>query len=174
MKIFQRTSHCLATVNNLEDNFGYLLRVKALQLDGKAGIYKISHISPVVVVRLIGAKGIHKIEFLINFLLQGCTQAAEVTTVCLFRAIKKDQQFLVKRILRRRPTLIEYPGPNGYLPLANAIAFSTMCIVDVILTYGASVHVGNPNNNRTPLHVNTKKLCLCNSNFNFKVHETVH
>ncbi|XP_065364154.1 probable basic-leucine zipper transcription factor Q [Calliphora vicina] len=32
-----------------------------------------------------------------------------------------------------------------------------MCIVDVILTYGASVHVGNPNNNRTPLHV----ICLC-------------
>lgn len=60
---------------------------------------------------------------------------------------------MVKRILRRRPILIEYPGPNGYMPLANAIAFSEMCIVDVILTAGASVHVGNPNNNRTPLHV---------------------
>lgn len=89
---------------------------------------------------------------------KGCTLPAEPTAICLFRAIKKDQQFLVKRILRRRPSLIEYPGPNGYLPLANAISFSEMCIVDVILSTGASVNVGNPNNNRTPLHVSLSQI----------------
>ncbi|XP_061386731.1 fibronectin type 3 and ankyrin repeat domains 1 protein-like, partial [Musca vetustissima] len=82
----------------------------------------------------------------------GCTLATEPTSISLFRAIKKDHHFLVKRILRRRPSLIEYPGPNGYLPLANAIAFGDMCVVDALLSAGASVHVGNPNNNRTPLH----------------------
>ncbi|XP_037808507.1 putative ankyrin repeat protein RBE_0997 [Lucilia sericata] len=125
------TSKCLTTVTNLDENFGYILRVKALKLNAAEGAYRPLKISPNIV---------------------GCTLAAEPTAICLFRAIKKDQQFLVKRILRHRPILIEYPGPNGYLPLANAIAFSEMCIVDVILTYGASVHVGNTNNKRTPLH----------------------
>ncbi|KAM7359430.1 ankyrin repeat and SAM domain-containing protein flippy [Cochliomyia hominivorax] len=125
------TSKCLSTVNNLEENFGYFIRIKALKFDTVAGVYRLLKMSSNIV---------------------GCTLAAEPTAICLFRAIKKDQQFLVKRILRRRPILIEYPGPNGYLPLANAIAFSEMCIVDVILTYGASVHIGNPYNNRTPLH----------------------
>ncbi|XP_075170245.1 ankyrin repeat and SAM domain-containing protein flippy [Haematobia irritans] len=125
------TNRCFTTIENLEENFGYLLRVKALQLPPNATEYEILKISNEIV---------------------GCTLATEPTTICLFRAIKKDQHFLVKRILRRRPTLIEHPGPNGYLPLANAIAFSEMCVVDVLLSAGANVNVGNPNIKRTPLH----------------------
>ncbi|XP_073814956.1 ankyrin repeat and SAM domain-containing protein flippy [Musca autumnalis] len=126
------TSQCSTTIDNLEENFGYRLRVKALRLlPPDANEYELLQTSN---------------EFV------GSTLATEPTSICLFRAIKKDHHFLVKRILRRRPSLIEYPGPNGYLPLANAIAFGDMCVVDALLSAGASVHVGNPNNNRTPLH----------------------
>lgn len=75
------------------------------------------------------------------------------TTLCLHRAIKKGQQFLVKRILRRRASLMDYPGPNSYLPLANAIMSGQHCVTDVLLSHGASVHIGNPLNGRTPLQV---------------------
>ncbi|XP_058982553.1 ankyrin-1 [Musca domestica] len=125
------TSHCSTTIDNLEENFGYRLRVKGLWLPLNATEYELLRTSNEIV---------------------GYTLSTEPTTICLFRAIKKDHHFLVKRILRRRPSLIEYPGPNGYLPLANAIAFGDMCVVDSLLSAGASVHVGNPNNNRTPLH----------------------
>ncbi|XP_068152551.1 fibronectin type 3 and ankyrin repeat domains 1 protein [Drosophila tropicalis] len=56
-------------------------------------------------------------------------------------------------MLRRRPSLIEYPAPNGYLPLANAIVQGEMCIFDVLLSAGCSVQLGNPSNGRTPLHM---------------------
>lgn len=56
-------------------------------------------------------------------------------------------------MLRRRPSLLDYPGPNGYLPLANAIMQGEMCVIDVLLSAGCSVQQGNPQNGRTPLHV---------------------
>lgn len=84
---------------------------------------------------------------------QACTEAALPSTNCLHRAIRKSQQFLVKRMLRRRPSLLDYPGPNGYLPLANAIMQGEMCVIDVLLSAGCSVQQGNPQNGRTPLHV---------------------
>ncbi|XP_051863955.1 ankyrin repeat and protein kinase domain-containing protein 1 isoform X2 [Drosophila albomicans] len=86
-------------------------------------------------------------------LMLACTEAAPPSTNCLHRAIRKSQQFLVKRMLRRRPSLVDYPGPNGFLPLANAIIQGEMCIIDVLLSSGCSVHLGNPQNGRTPLHL---------------------
>lgn len=86
-------------------------------------------------------------------IFKASTVAAQPSTNCLSRAIRKGQQFLVKRMLRRRPSLIEYPAPNGFLPLANAIIQGEMCIIDVLLSAGCSVHLGNPGNGRTPLHV---------------------
>lgn len=56
-------------------------------------------------------------------------------------------------MLRRRPSLVDCPGPNGYLPLANAIMQGEMCVIDVLLCAGCSVQLGNPQNGRTPLHV---------------------
>ncbi|EDV42850.1 uncharacterized protein Dana_GF16821, isoform A [Drosophila ananassae] len=119
-------------VTNLEENFVYRLRIKALRLAEDAGSYVAMAISPDVIAS---------------------TVAAQPSTNCLSRAIRKGQQFLVKRMLRRRPSLIEYPAPNGFLPLANAIIQGEMCIIDVLLSAGCSVHLGNPGNGRTPLHL---------------------
>ncbi|KAI9584932.1 receptor-interacting serine/threonine-protein kinase 4 [Glossina fuscipes] len=119
-------------IHDLEENFGYLLRVQALKCDESKSHYAIINTSPEIVA---------------------CTLADLPSTLALHRALKKSQQFLVKRLLRRRPNLIEYPGPNGYLPLCNAIAYGETCIADYLLTIGASVHIGNLDNKRTPLHV---------------------
>ncbi|XP_062125291.1 ankyrin repeat and SOCS box protein 13 isoform X1 [Drosophila sulfurigaster albostrigata] len=132
------TSTSPHTIDKLEENFGYRLRIKALQLvegeeeGGNCSHYEILAISPDVIA---------------------CTEAAPPSTNCLHRAIRKSQQFLVKRMLRRRPSLVDYPGPNGFLPLANAIIQGEMCIIDVLLSSGCSVHLGNPQNGRTPLHL---------------------
>ncbi|KAH8408024.1 hypothetical protein KR222_011226, partial [Zaprionus bogoriensis] len=124
--------NCSQTVHQLEENFGYRLRVKALQQAADGSRYETLSISPEIVA---------------------CTEAAPPSTNCLHRAIRKSQQFLVKRMLRRRPSLVNYPGPNGYLPLANAIMQGEMCVIDVLLSAGCSVHQGNPRNGRTPLHL---------------------
>ncbi|XP_017119512.1 serine/threonine-protein phosphatase 6 regulatory ankyrin repeat subunit B isoform X1 [Drosophila elegans] len=119
-------------VSNLEENFGYRLRVKALRVSEDGRRYVPLAISPDIIA---------------------CTTAALPSTSCLNRAIRKGQQFLVKRMLRRRPSLVEYPAPNGFLPLANAIIQGEMCIIDVLLSAGCSVHLGNPGSGRTPLHL---------------------
>ncbi|KAH8248100.1 hypothetical protein KR038_000492, partial [Drosophila bunnanda] len=126
------TSSSPVDVTNLEENFGYRLRIKALQIAENGSHYVALAISPDIIA---------------------CTEAALPTTNCLNRAIRKGQQFLVKRMLRRRPSLIEYPDSNGYLPLANAIIQGEMCIIDVLLSAGCSVHVGNSASGRTPLHL---------------------
>ncbi|XP_043071159.1 ankyrin repeat and SOCS box protein 13 [Drosophila grimshawi] len=119
-------------ISQLEENFGHRLRIKALQQHKDATHYETLAISKDIIA---------------------CTEAALPSTNCLHRAIRKSQQFLVKRMLRRRPSLVDYPGPNGYLPLANAIIQGEMCIIDVLLSAGCSVHQGNPQNGRTPLHL---------------------
>ncbi|KAH8354542.1 hypothetical protein KR084_000907, partial [Drosophila pseudotakahashii] len=119
-------------VTKIEENFGCRLRIKALQVSDDGHCYVPLAISPDIIA---------------------CTAAALPSTNCLNRAIKKGQQFLVKRMLRRRPSLIGYPAPNGFLPLANAIIQDEMCIIDVLLSAGCSVHLGNPGSGRTPLHL---------------------
>ncbi|XP_054729386.1 uncharacterized protein LOC129238383 [Anastrepha obliqua] len=120
------------TIQNLAENFTYRLRIKAQRFCEARGVFEDYKMSP---------------EFLVT------TQSPLPTALCLHRAIKKGQQFLVKRILRRRPSLLEYPGSNGYLPLANAIISGQNSVIDVLLSLGASVHVGNSLNARTPLQL---------------------
>ncbi|XP_050322152.1 putative ankyrin repeat protein RF_0381 [Bactrocera neohumeralis] len=120
------------TIENLAENFTYRLRIKGQRFSESLGLFEDVNVSP---------------EFLVT------TLAALPTALCLHRAIKKGQQFLVKRILRRRPSLLDYPGPNSYLPLANAIMNGEHCVTDVLLSHGASVHTGNPLNGRTPLQL---------------------
>lgn len=79
------------------------------------------------------------------------------STISLWHAICKGRQYLVKQILTKNPALMEYPGPNSYLPLANAIILGKLTVVDMLLTLGASVHKGNLTNKRTPLHVSLDK-----------------
>nr|NP_001097672.1 flippy [Drosophila melanogaster]ABW08588.1 flippy [Drosophila melanogaster] len=126
------TSSSPITVTNLEENFGYRLRIKALTVSKDGHCYVPLAISPEIVA---------------------CTAAALPSTHCLSRAIRKGQQFLVKRMLRRRPSLMEYPASNGFLPLANAIIQGEMCIIDLLLSAGCSVHIGDPGSGRTPLHL---------------------
>ncbi|XP_018783723.1 PREDICTED: ankyrin-3 [Bactrocera latifrons] len=120
------------TIENLAENFTYRLRIKGQRFSESLGLFEDINVSP---------------EFLVT------TLATLPTAVCLHRAVKKGQQFLVKRILRRRPSLLDYPGPNSYLPLANAIMNGEHCVTDVLLSHGASVHTGNPLNGRTPLQL---------------------
>ncbi|XP_028895829.2 fibronectin type 3 and ankyrin repeat domains protein 1 [Zeugodacus cucurbitae] len=119
-------------IENLDENFTYRMRIKGQCFSEARGLFEDCKVSP---------------EFLVT------TLAPLPTTLCLHRAIKKGQQFLVKRILRRRSSLLDYPGPNGYLPLANAIMGGQHCVTDVLLSHGASVHTGNPLNGRTPLQL---------------------
>ncbi|XP_002095922.3 serine/threonine-protein phosphatase 6 regulatory ankyrin repeat subunit A [Drosophila yakuba] len=126
------TSSSPITVTNLEENFGYRLRIKALAVSKDKRQYVPLATSPEIIA---------------------CTAASLPSTHCLSLAIKKGQQFLVKRMLRRRPSLIEYPASNGFLPLANAIIQGEMCIIDLLLSAGCSVHIGNPESGRTPLHL---------------------
>ncbi|EDW37936.1 GL12333 [Drosophila persimilis] len=128
----QWSSSSPTEIPNLEENFGHRLRIRALKISEDGRCYVTLAISTDVIA---------------------CTEAALPSTNCLNRAIRKGQQFLVKRMLRRRPSLIEYPAPNGFLPLANAIMQGEMCIIDVLLSAGCSVHLGNPGNGRTPLHL---------------------
>ncbi|XP_064550747.1 ankyrin repeat and SOCS box protein 13 [Drosophila montana] len=126
------TSTSPQTIHQLEENFGHRLRIRALQPAPDGSHYETLAISPDIIAT---------------------TEASLPSTNCLHRAIRKSQQFLVKRMLRRRPSLVDYPGPNGYLPLANAIMQGEMCIIDVLLSAGCSVQLGNPQNGRSPLHL---------------------
>ncbi|XP_067622939.1 fibronectin type 3 and ankyrin repeat domains protein 1 [Eurosta solidaginis] len=119
-------------IENLDENFSYRMRIKAKRFCETHGLFEDYKIST---------------DFLVT------TLSSLPTTLSLHRAIKKGQQFLVKRIVRRRPILLEYPGPNGYLPLANAIICNQHSVIDVLLSHGANIHIGNTNNARTPLQL---------------------
>ncbi|XP_055853441.1 serine/threonine-protein phosphatase 6 regulatory ankyrin repeat subunit C [Episyrphus balteatus] len=142
------TSACRTTIEQLDDNFAYRFHIKALKLspngnqDCDEEEESFDEHQPKEFITLGLSEEI-----------VGMTLSSPPSTMCLHRAIKKGQQFLIKRILRRRPSLIDYPAQNGYLPLANAITMGEICIIDIILTAGASVHTGNPLNGRTPLHL---------------------
>ncbi|XP_037943746.1 fibronectin type 3 and ankyrin repeat domains protein 1-like [Teleopsis dalmanni] len=129
------TGQCSATVKHLPENFAFKFRAKALKLNKELGRYE----------------EFKKTEELV--FVQACTLTALPSTLSLHRAIKKGERFLVKRILQCRPKLIELPGPNDYLPLANAIIYGEMCIIDILVTAGANIRIGNVQNGRTPLHV---------------------
>jgi len=73
-------------------------------------------------------------------------------------------------MLRRRPSLMEYPASNGFLPLANAIIQGEMCIIDLLLSAGCSVHIGDPGSGRTPLHVGDRTSLNCQLLTSFKPH----
>ncbi|XP_055905555.1 putative ankyrin repeat protein RF_0381 [Eupeodes corollae] len=154
------TSACRTTIEQLDDNFAYRFHIKALKLSPNP-----TTTNKITITGEDEDKedeneeesfDEHPREFITVGLSEeivGMTLSTPPSTMCLHRAIKKGQQFLIKRILRQRPSLIDYPAQNGYLPLANAITMGEICIIDIILTAGASVHNGNPSNGRTPLHL---------------------
>ncbi|CAD7084418.1 unnamed protein product [Hermetia illucens] len=86
-------------------------------------------------------------------IFQATTLPSLPSTIQLYRAIRKGQQFLVKRLINSRRNLVDIPSPNGYYPLANAIIFGEIDIIDILLSAGASVHTGNRINGATPLHL---------------------
>lgn len=98
-------------------------------------------------------------------IFQATTLPSLPSTIQLYRAIRKGQQFLVKRLINSRRNLVDIPSPNGYYPLANAIIFGEIDIIDILLSAGASVHTGNRINGATPLHVSMEFYFNYEQNF---------
>lgn len=75
------------------------------------------------------------------------------STESLFRAVRKSQEYILKRYLKAKPSLINVPEPNGLTPLANAVVFRSKDCVRILLESGANVNLGCLVTNRTPLQV---------------------
>lgn len=75
------------------------------------------------------------------------------TTISFYRAVRKSQDYLVKRYILSSPHLIDVPGPNLLTPLANAVLNGNKDIVELIINAKADVNLGCPLIGRTPLHV---------------------
>ena len=82
------------------------------------------------------------------------------TAVSIYRAIRKSQEYLLKRYLSNNSYLINVPGPNGITPLGNAVMYGNKDIVDLLITEKANINLACPITKRTPLHVCQSKLII--------------
>lgn len=91
------------------------------------------------------------------FELHKCFQASTLpnipTTISFYRAVRKAQDYLVRRYISSSPHLIDIPGPNLLTPLANAVQNGNKDIVEMIIMAKADINLGCPIIGRTPLHV---------------------
>lgn len=87
------------------------------------------------------------------FLKQTFTTPNVPTTISVYRAIRKSQDYLVKRYVASHPRLIDTPGPNGLTPLGSAIVAGNKDIVDILLNANANINLSCSITLRTPLHV---------------------
>ncbi|XP_058812737.1 putative ankyrin repeat protein RF_0381 [Topomyia yanbarensis] len=90
------------------------------------------------------------------------------SAVALFRAVKKSQSALVRKFLSVKPDLVNVPV-NGETLLYQAVRNNNLEIVDLLLEFGANVHLGLPINGETPLH-----LAIYNKNVKIARHLIEH
>lgn len=86
--------------------------------------------------------------------IKACTLPNIPTTISLQRAIKKSQEYLLKRYSKIKPELLNIPGPNGLTPLATAVTLGDRDLIEIILNSNPNINFGCPIIGRTPLHVN--------------------
>lgn len=70
----------------------------------------------------------------------------------MHRAIRKSQEYVLKRILTTNVALMDIPGPNGVHPLSNAVMAGNKDLVDILIRFGVNVNTANAFNGRTALH----------------------
>lgn len=127
-------------VRNLEQNLCYSFRISALQLNEEDERF--------VCVR--------KSQIFKSFTLPDVP-----STMAIFRAVKKSQPALIRKLLSIKPDLINVPV-NGETLLYQAVRNNNLEVIDLLLEFGANVNLGVPSNLETPLHVS-----LTNSSYKF-------
>lgn len=127
---FLRGTNPQSTIENLTENTCYKFQISALKFNG-------SEYLPVLKSEILRASTMPNIP----------------STISINRAVRKSQEYLLKRYLKAKPSLINVPGPNGLTPLANAVIYGNKDCVRILLESGANVDLGCLTTKRTPLQV---------------------
>lgn len=120
-----------ATVRNLEQNLCYSFRIIVLR--------QLEEDESFVCVR--------KSQIFKSFTLPDVP-----STMAIFRAVKKSQPALIRKLLSIKPELINVPV-NGETLLYQAVRNNNLEVIDLLVEFGANVNLGVPCNSETPLHV---------------------
>lgn len=124
------------------------------------GEYKVLSVSDVFKVSSLSynikSKSIFDFPFITS--IQASTMPNIPTTISFYRAVRKAQDYLVRRYISHSPHLIDVPGANLLTPLANAVLIGNKDIVEIIINAKADVNSGCPLIGRTPLHVSRNKM----------------
>ncbi|XP_062533851.1 putative ankyrin repeat protein RF_0580 [Armigeres subalbatus] len=135
------------TVRNLEQNLCYSFRITAMKHNEEEEMF--------VHVR--------KSNIFKSFTLPDVP-----STMSIFRAVKKSQPALIRKLLSLKPELVNVPV-NGETFLYQAVRNNNLEVIDLLFEFGANVNLGVPNNSETPLH-----LAVYNKNIKIARHLLEH
>lgn len=130
-----RGSNRKSTIENLSENTCYKFQITALK-----------------------SNGFDYLPVSISTVFRASTLPNVPSTISINRAVRKSQEYLLKRFLKTKPSLINVPGPNGLTPLANAVVYGNKDCVRILLESGANVDHGCLTTKRTPLQVSVIKI----------------
>ncbi|EAT48858.1 AAEL000113-PA [Aedes aegypti] len=135
------------TVRNLEQNLCYSFRITALKQNEEDESFGC----------------VRKSEIFKSFTLPDVP-----STMAIFRAVKKSQPALIRKLLSIKPELVNVPV-NGETFLYQAVRNNNLEVIDLLLEFGANVNLGVPSNSETPLH-----LAIYNKNIKIARHLLEH
>ncbi|XP_058116848.1 putative ankyrin repeat protein RF_0381 [Anopheles ziemanni] len=119
------------TVRCLEQNLCYSFRASILHQPTDGADFQYAYQSPI---------------------FKACTLPNVPSTMGLYRAVKKSQPGLVRRLLHARPELVNVPV-HGETFLYLAVRSGNLDLVNVLLDGGANIDQGVPDTSVTPLHL---------------------
>ncbi|XP_053670789.1 putative ankyrin repeat protein RF_0381 [Anopheles nili] len=119
------------TVRYLEQNLCYSFRASILHQPSDGANFHYAYQSPI---------------------FKACTLPNVPSTMGLYRAVKKGQPSLVRRLLHTRPELVDVPV-HGETFLYRAVRSGSPELVNALLDAGANVDLGVPDTRVTPLHL---------------------
>ncbi|XP_055634529.1 putative ankyrin repeat protein RF_0580 [Toxorhynchites rutilus septentrionalis] len=135
------------TIHNLEQNLCYSFRISVLRQQEEDGSF--------VYVR--------ESQIFRTFTLPDVP-----STMSVYRAVKKNQPALVRKLLSMKPDLINVPVNEETL-LYQAVKNNNLEVIDLLFEFGADVNLGIPCNGETPLH-----LAVYNKNIKIARHLIEH
>ncbi|XP_055594156.1 putative ankyrin repeat protein RF_0381 [Uranotaenia lowii] len=74
------------------------------------------------------------------------------STMAVFRAVRKGQLAMVRRMLSVKPHLVNVPV-NGESLLYQAVRTENLDMIELLLDFGAEVNLGVPGNGQTPVQL---------------------
>uniref|UniRef100_A0A182P092 ANK_REP_REGION domain-containing protein n=1 Tax=Anopheles epiroticus TaxID=199890 RepID=A0A182P092_9DIPT len=119
------------TVRCLEQNLCYSFRASILHQPTDGADFQYAYQSPI---------------------FKACTLPNIPSTMGLYRAVKKCQPGLVKRLLHARPELVNVPV-HGETFLYLAVRSNSLELINALLDAGANIDLGVPETGVTPLHL---------------------